>query len=72
MFRARHTCLDDFEYISTLFVQTFAEIFLAIAGQEYKLIVKRFIGKAPPFKGVIRKKKASFLKRLFKNEEAIA
>lgn len=42
------------------------------AGQEYKQIIKRFLGKAPPFKDVIKKKKAGFLKRLFKNEEVVA
>lgn len=42
------------------------------AGQEYKNIIKRFIGKAPPFKDVIRKKKSGFLKRLFKGEEVTA
>lgn len=42
------------------------------AGQEYKNIIKRFIGKAPPFKDVIRKKKPNFLKRLFKGEEVTA
>ncbi len=39
------------------------------AGQEYRHIVKRYLGKAAPFKDVIRKKKQGFLKRLFKNEE---
>lgn len=42
------------------------------AGLEYKLIIKRFLGKAPPFKEVIRKKKQGFLKRLFKGEEVVA
>lgn len=42
------------------------------AGQEYKHVVKRFLGKAPPFKDVIKKKKQSFLKRLFKSEEVAA
>ena len=42
------------------------------AGLEYKYIVKRFLGKAPPFKEVIRRKKPGFLKRLFKGEEAMA
>lgn len=42
------------------------------AGAEYKNIIKRFIGKAPPFKDVIRKKKPNFLKRLFKGEEVPA
>lgn len=39
------------------------------AGQEYRNIVKRFLGKAPSFKEPIKKKKASFLKRMFKGEE---
>lgn len=42
------------------------------AGQEYKNIVKRFLGKAPSFKEPIKKKKASFLKRMFKGEEVNA
>lgn len=42
------------------------------AGQEYMLIIKRFLGKAPEFKGVIKKKKSNFLKRFFKNEETVA
>jgi septum site-determining protein MinD len=42
------------------------------AGQEYKHIIKRFLGKAPPFKDVIKKKKPGFLKRLFKGEEVVA
>ena len=42
------------------------------AGQEYKQIIKRFLGKAPPFKDVIKKKKSGFLKRLFKGEEVVA
>lgn len=41
------------------------------AGQEYRQIVKRYLGKAAPFKDVIRKKKQGFLKRLFKNEEVV-
>lgn len=39
------------------------------AGQEYRQIVKRFLGTAPAFQDIIRKKKPSFLKRLFKSEE---
>ena len=42
------------------------------AGQEYMLIIKRFLGKAPEFKGVIKKRKTNFLKRFFKNEETVA
>ncbi|PHQ78885.1 MAG: septum site-determining protein MinD [Coxiella sp. (in: Bacteria)] len=42
------------------------------AGQEYRFIIKRFLGKAPPFTEVIKKKKQSFLKRLFRNEEVVA
>lgn len=42
------------------------------AGLEYKYIIKRFLGKAPPFKEVIKKKKQGFLKRLFKGEEVVA
>lgn len=42
------------------------------AGLEYKQIIKRYLGKAPPFKDVIKKKKPSFLKRLFKSEEVVA
>ena len=41
------------------------------AGLEYKYVVKRFLGKAPPFKETIKKKKQGFLKRLFKSEEAL-
>ncbi len=41
------------------------------AGQEYTQIVKRFLGKAPAFKEVIKKKKTGFLERLFKNKEEV-
>ncbi len=44
------------------------------AGVEYQLIVKRFLGKAPDFKSVVRKKKQNLLKRMFgkQKEEIIA
>lgn len=42
------------------------------AGMEYRNIIRRFIGKAPPFKDVIRKKKPNLLKRIFRSEEVAA
>lgn len=40
----------------------------SLAGQAYQEVVKRFLGKAPPFSG-LAKQKQSFIKRLFKSNK---